>query len=88
MDDKDKHWLVRADTIRLLWIAQIVVLAITVLVQFALPVKGHFDFDSSFGFNAWYGFLCCAAMIIVAKLLGFILKRPDTYYDHDDHHAE
>ena len=88
MDDKDKHWLVRTSTIRLLWIAQILILAITVLVQFALPVKGHFDFDSSFGFNAWYGFFACAAMIIIAKLLGMILKRPDTYYDSDYGHDE
>jgi hypothetical protein len=84
MEDQDKHWLVRARTIRLLWIVQIVVLALTVLAQFVMPVKGHFEFDGSFGFNAWFGFLACAAMILFAKLLGMFLKRNDTYYDHDE----
>jgi hypothetical protein len=31
-----------------------------------------------------YGFFSCAAMIVVAKLLGLLLKRPDTYYGADD----
>ena len=84
MEDQDKHWLVRTRTIRLLWIVQIVVLALTVLAQFVMPVKGHFEFDGSFGFNAWFGFLACAAMILFAKLLGMFLKRKDTYYDHDE----
>jgi hypothetical protein len=34
-----------------------------------------------FGFHAWYGLLACAAMILVAKVLGMLLKRPDTYYE-------
>ena len=41
----------------------------------------HFAIESVFGFNAWFGFLACAAMIVVAKALALLLKRPDTYYD-------
>ena len=37
--------------------------------------------DGWFGFAAAYGFLCCAAMVLVAKGLGVFLKRPDNYYD-------
>jgi hypothetical protein len=55
----------------------------TVLVQLVLPVQGHFGLDGSFGFNAWFGFGSCAAMIVVAKLLGWLLKRPDHYYEGD-----
>ena len=36
-----------------------------------------------FGFHAWYGFLTCAAMIVFAKCLGLLIKRPDTYYGED-----
>ena len=41
-----------------------------------------FGIDGSFWFHAWYGFLTCCAMVLVAKpLLGKILSRPDDYYD-------
>jgi hypothetical protein len=75
------HWLVRPGTVKRLWIAFIAVLAFTVLAQIAIPVEGHFGVDASFAFNAWYGLGGCAAMILVAKLLGALLKRRDTYYD-------
>ncbi|SLN76924.1 hypothetical protein [Oceanibacterium hippocampi] len=79
--ERRKHWLVRRDTIRKIWIGGYALLALTVLAQFLFPVHGHFGIDDSFGFAAWYGFGTCVAMIIGAKLLGFILKRPDDYYD-------
>ncbi|MGH8634880.1 MAG: hypothetical protein ACRET7_12200 [Burkholderiales bacterium] len=77
----EKHWLVRPTTIRLLWRVFFVVLAVTVVAQFAVPVQTHFGLDGSFAFNAWYGFAVCAAMIVLAKLLGAWLKRSDAYYD-------
>jgi hypothetical protein len=52
-----------------------------VAAQAFVSIKGHFGIDGSFGFNAWYGFATCVAMVLIAKLLGFLLKRPDTYYD-------
>ena len=77
----ENHWLVRPATIRLLWRVLFAVLAVIVVVQFAVPVKTHFGLDGSFAFSAWYGFAVCAAMIVLAKLLGRWLKRSDTYYD-------
>ena len=46
-----------------------------------LIVDPHFEIERLFGFNAAYGFLVCAAMILAAKLVGALLKRPDSYYD-------
>jgi len=75
------HWLLRPETIRKLWIWGIVVLAITVLLDFALTPHPHFGIDGTFGFYAWYGFATCVAMVLGAKVLGIFLKRRDTYYD-------
>jgi len=75
------HWLVRSATIRKLWIAFALVLAATVLAQAVIPIKGYFGVDGWFGFAAGFGFLSCVAMVIVAKALGFILKRNEQYYD-------
>ena len=76
----DDHWLVRRSTIRLLWAIFLIVLAITLALQAFVPLHGHFGLDGSFGFNAWFGFGTCALMIVGAKALGLLLKRPDTYY--------
>lgn len=79
----DEHWLARPRTIRWLWIAFLALLAASVLAQSFLPVEGHFGIDATLGFNAWYGFATCAAMIVVARLLGWVLKRSDRYYQDD-----
>jgi hypothetical protein len=75
------HWLVRPRTIRRLWQAFIAVLALTVLAEFAIEPAPHFAVERLFGFNALYGFLACAVLILVAKGIGLVLKRRDTYYD-------
>lgn len=76
-----QHWLRRSETIRKLWVVFAIVLALTVAAEIAIKRHALFGLDGVFGFNAWYGFLACAAMVIGARLIGFVLKRPDTYYD-------
>jgi len=81
VDTPDDHWLTRPATIRKLWIALYAVLAITVLAQLGIKVKGYFGIDGWFGFGAAFGFISCVAMVFVAKALGALLKRPEDYYD-------
>ena len=78
-----QHWLVRPGTIRLLWGIFLFVLALTVLASLFTEVHAWFRIDGSFAFNAWYGFLSCIGMVLVAKLLGRLLRRNDSYYDRD-----
>ncbi len=77
------HWLARESSIRLLWRAFIVVLALTVLAEFFVEQTPHFAVEALPGFGAWYGFLACAAMILFAKMLGAIFKRRDDYYERE-----
>lgn len=81
MQNREKHWLVRPETIRKLWIGGSAILALTVLFEIFVHRHPHFTVESWFGFNAWYGLVTCAAMVIVAKGLGVFLKRKDTFYD-------
>lgn len=78
-----RHWLVRPRTIRVLWVAFAVVLAITVVAGYFVHGHAYFGLDGVFAFNAWYGLTTCVVMIVVAKGLGILLKRKDTYYDRD-----
>jgi hypothetical protein len=69
-------------TIRLLWISSLIVLGLLVIADAFVEHHPHFGIDGGFGFHAWYGFVVCAAMVFVSKfLVGFFLKRKDTYYD-------
>ena len=81
MNEREKHWLTTPRAIRRLWIGYIVVLVLTVLPDLFVAQYEHFGIDGSFGFYAWYGFLACAAMVVAAKFLGKLLKRPDDYYE-------
>ena len=76
----DDAWLARPSTIRLLWWVFSAVLVLTVAAQLIFKVKGYFGVDDWLGFGAVYGFLACLAMVLVAKLLGWVLKRPADYY--------
>jgi len=73
-------WLARPSTIRLLWWVFAAVLALSVAAQLVFKVKGYFGVDEWLGFGAVYGFLACLAMVLVAKALGWLLKRPFDYY--------
>jgi hypothetical protein len=73
-------WLARPTTIRLLWRVFAVVLAVSVGAQFLFKVKAYVGVDGWLGFGAVFGFLSCLAMVLVAKGLGWILKRGEDYY--------
>jgi hypothetical protein len=77
----DDHWLARPGTIRLLWAAFIAILAPLVLADLLVAHHPLSSLDARFGFGAWYGFAACVALVLFAKALGAMLKRPDTYYD-------
>jgi len=79
-DRKDDAWLARPSSIRLLWWLFGIVLALSVAAQLVFKVKGYFGLDDWLGFGAVYGFLACLAMVLVAKALGWVLKRPADYY--------
>jgi hypothetical protein len=83
MDPKpatDAHWLDKPANVKKLWRGFLLVLALLVAAEAFVDLHPHFEIEAIFGFNAWFGFAGCAAMIVVAKALALLLKRPDTYY--------
>lgn len=78
------HWLSRPENVRRLWRAFVVALALTVGAQFLAPVHGYFAPEEWPAFSALFGFLACVGMVLVARLIGFFLKRRDDYYGGND----
>ena len=72
--------------IKLSWIIFIVILALSLIAEllFYHPSDKALYFEKISFFHAWFGFASCALIVIVSKLLGFILKRPEHYYDKKD----
>ena len=79
--DKETGYLDRPGAIRKLWIILFIICALTVVPDFFLEREPHFSVDHYFGFYALLGFIACAVSILVAKAVGFILKRKENYYD-------
>ena len=83
----NQHWILKKENIKKLWIFSILLLASLVLIQLILPIKGHFEMEGWIGFGAWFGFIACILMILFSKILGYVVKRSEDYYEKskDDH---
>lgn len=85
--DEPTHWLVKPETLEGIWVVFGIILAGLVAGDLVVHHHEHFGIDGVFGFYAWYGFGSCVLMVVGAKLLGVVLKRPDTYYRDGDEPA-
>ena len=75
------NWFYRKSSIRTLWRGAIVILCMIIIVEAFIHLPPHFTIEKLFAFHALYGFLACVAMVLFAKLLGFLIRRKDDYYD-------
>ena len=58
-----------------------VVCGITLVPELFVKKESYFGIDLFFGFFAVLGFISCTVLILFAKVSGFILKKPENYYD-------
>ena len=67
--------------LRRLWAGFVAVLSLTLVAEVFVEAHPHFEIERLYAFNAVYGFLACAGLILVARAIGLVLKRRDDYYD-------
>lgn len=79
--DEPEHWLVRAATVRNLWIVFTVLLVVVALGDFAVKHYRHFGVGGTFGFYVWFGFAACAALFALSRVAGVLVLREDDYYE-------
>jgi O-antigen ligase len=73
--------LTRPGTIRGLWWGGGILLVLVTLGDLVIHRHAPVPIAGTFGFASFFGFAACAAMVVVAKLLGWVLKRRDAYYE-------
>lgn len=56
-------------------------LALLVLADLLVQKKAHFALEGAFGFSAWFGLVAAVGFIGLARGIGALLQRRDTYYD-------
>ncbi|MAE76708.1 MAG: hypothetical protein CMJ85_07575 [Planctomycetes bacterium] len=63
----------------------LIFLALTLVAEIVLPLifgsHGHFSFEDFPGWGSIYGFVSCAVIIIVSKVIGklWLMRREDHY---------
>lgn len=57
------------------------IIVIDLVAYFFFERHGHFPWEEVPIFNAVYGFTACVSLIFVAKILRWIVKRKEGYYE-------
>ncbi|SKA73192.1 hypothetical protein [Desulfobaculum bizertense] len=78
---KEFDWFDHDKNRKLLWKLLYGTCALTLILEPFAHVHGHFGWDGFFGFSALLGFGSCTVLIVLAKLLGYVLKVREDFYD-------
>ena len=81
---KSVRWLDEPHNVRSLRHGAVVLLVLSLAAGFAVDLHPHFALEALPGFHAAIGFLSCAAIVAVAKVTGWLLRRPERHYGADD----
>ena len=60
-----------------------VICAVLVGLDFVFERHVFHDWEALRGFYALYGFVACAALVLIAKQMRKLLMRKEDYYDRD-----
>ena len=63
------------------WIVFSIILIGSLIAEIAIHPHDHFPLQDLPWFHAFFGFIGCAAIVIISKWIGYLLKRPEGYYD-------
>ena len=83
-DGEKRYWLDEPRNVRKLVWALIAVCAGLFFADGFYDKHGETEVEYLFGFYAIFGFTVYVGLVLVAKWLRTLLKRPEDYYDADD----
>ena len=78
---KEFDFFDRPRNIRRLWFFLYALCGLTLVLELFKDRVPHFGLDGLFGFHALLGFSSCAVLILFSKIVGWVLKVKEDYYD-------
>jgi hypothetical protein len=80
--DGRKYWLDDPRNVTRIYWSVFVVCGLLFVADAFYRKHPHFEAESWFGFYGIFGFVACVGLVLAAKVLRLILKRPEDYYDN------
>lgn len=78
----DPSWFERPQNInRMIYALVAICLALVALDKSYSHEHTHFDIESVWGFQAWFGFIAFVAIVFLGRGLRVIVRRAEDYYD-------
>lgn len=75
-------WFERPENINKLIIGLLIACAIVTLADlFYTNPHAHFAIESTFAFQAWFGFVTFVVVVYLGKILRWFVQRDEDYYD-------
>jgi uncharacterized membrane protein len=79
--DEKPGWFDKPSNVNKIVWALVAMCTASVLADFFYHKHTHYDFQGYVGFDAFFGFVSCGLLVLVAKQLRKILMRDEDYYD-------
>ena len=64
----------------IVWGIFLTTLATSLIAERFIHVKPVLDIEGRIFFHAWFGFITCIVFVLFSKILGFFIKRHESYY--------
>ena len=80
-ESEREYWLDRKENVTKVYWGVWGLCALLLLVEPRVHKHGDFSFENWFGFFGWFGFVACVGLVLAAKLLRLVVKRPEDYYE-------
>ncbi len=80
--DASPSWFERPENIRLMITGLCAACLLLVLADLVYEnPHPHFELETTFGFQAWFGFVAFVGVVFLGTLLRLIVRRDEDYYD-------
>jgi hypothetical protein len=78
-----ERWLDRPENVTKIYWGVWLLCGLLLLIEPLVAKHPYFAFEGWFGFHGAFGFVACVGLVLAAKGLRRILKRPEGYYERD-----
>jgi uncharacterized membrane protein len=79
--DERRYWLDEPRNVAKIFLGLVAICVVLLVADFFYDKHAKFAIEAVFGFYGIFGFVCCIFLVLAAKELRKLLKRPEDYYD-------